>query len=137
MKRRARCRTTAQWANVDADRRSRMRGGQVMGPTDSLPTIDHLGFLEDLADTPPYLLDGPSRAEHGHYSCAYCGVGDSGEFVVQAVAPRPATEEPTEGEGVLKIDVAGGTVDYPARLSVGGRLQLESGEPIAAAGAVI
>src|SRR5215212_4433927 len=107
------------------------------GLTGALQTIDHLGFLEDLADTPPYLLDGPSRADHGHYSCAYCGVGDSGEFVVQAVAPRPATEEPTEGDGVLKIDVAGGTVDYPARLSVGGRLQLESGEPIAAAGAVI
>jgi hypothetical protein len=114
-----------------------MLGGQVMGPTDSLPTIDHLGFLEDLAETPPFLLDGPGRAEHGHYSCAYCGVGDSGVFAVQAVAARPAVDEPAEGEGVLKLDVAGGTVDYPVRLAAGGQLRVESDEPIAAAGAVI
>jgi anaerobic selenocysteine-containing dehydrogenase len=109
----------------------------VTGAMEPVPTIDHLGFLEDLDETPAFLLDGGERAEHGHYSCAYCGVGDSGVFAVQAVPARPAADEPAEGEGVLKVEVAGGTVDYPARLSAGGQLEVEADEPIAAAGVVV
>ena len=107
------------------------------GQPDDLPTIDHLGFLESLDQTPGFLLEEPGHAQQSYYSCAYCGVGDSGLFVVQPVAPKPAADEPTEGDGVWKVDVAGGTVAYPVRLSAGGRLQVESSAPIAPPQAVV
>jgi anaerobic selenocysteine-containing dehydrogenase len=105
--------------------------------SDELPTIDHLRFLEDLVETPPFLRDGPDDSPDGHYSCAFCGVGDSGVVLTQPLAPPSAPAGPPAGEGILRVDGAGGTVEYPARLSDGGRLEIETGVPIAAPGAVV
>jgi hypothetical protein len=36
--------------------------GEMTGQPDDLPTIDHLGFLESLDQTPGFLLEEPGHA---------------------------------------------------------------------------
>lgn len=101
-------------------------------PLDELPTIDHAGFLEDITETPSFLSQGSGHSHRSHYSCAFCGVGDSGVAVTEAAAPLvPALEVWNSGEGILHVGLIGATVDYPVRLRDGGRLEVETGVPIA------
>src|SRR6185437_15891305 len=61
--------------------------------TGSVPTIDHAGMLEDLDETPAYLMP---RHEGGHpqngkVSCSFCGVGDGG--TVERVPEVPESSQ--------------------------------------------
>lgn len=110
----------------------------MQAPGDNLPTIDHLGFLEDVTDTPSFLRHGPGHPPSSHYSCAYCGVGDGGTAVTEAVSPlAPTVDGWKEGDGILQVGLIGAAVDYPARLREGGRLEVETGVALAAPDAVI
>jgi ferredoxin-NADP reductase/anaerobic selenocysteine-containing dehydrogenase/ferredoxin len=53
------------------------------------PTIEHAGLLEDLAQTPQHLLpaEGVGTAQQ-HYSCCFCGVGDSGPLNLSQNEPQ-------------------------------------------------
>mgnify|MGYP000990313903 CR=1 FL=1 len=55
-----------------------------------LPTIDHAGVLEDLSETPGYVMPqhASSHPQIGKVSCSFCGVGDGGTFERVAEAPE-------------------------------------------------
>jgi len=90
-----------------------------------LPTIDHLGFLEDLSETPAYLRGGDGEVSARHYSCAFCGLGDSGTLTTEAMTAVSA-EAPDAGVGLLRTTVNGSTYDCAGRFGPGGRLEVES-----------
>ncbi len=50
-----------------------------MNNPNKLPTIEHAGLLDDLTETPKYMLEeGADMQCRGYYSCSFCGVGDAG-----------------------------------------------------------
>jgi ferredoxin-NADP reductase/anaerobic selenocysteine-containing dehydrogenase len=55
-------------------------------PSSATPikTIDHAGFLADLKHTPAYMSQPGiiSLSNANNISCSYCGVGDSGNYIV-------------------------------------------------------
>src|SRR5262245_56891166 len=97
-------------------------------PFDDLPTIDHVGFLEDLSEMPHFLNNRRVDLSRGQYSCSFCGVGDSGLIHSQPLAMLPPTGGPT-GEGILKVELVGKTVSYRASLSADGHLEVETDLP--------
>jgi anaerobic selenocysteine-containing dehydrogenase len=107
-------------------------------PTKTLPTVDHLGFLED-QDTIPRYVAPDSRAMQGsYYSCAFCGVGDGAATMTEnPEAPAAAPPAPPEGEVFLRVTHVGGMVRHRARMHEGSRLVVETPSPIAATGSII
>jgi hypothetical protein len=99
---------------------------------DRLPTIEHAGFLEDLLEVPPFLLPdhGHEPPLHSHFSCAFCGVGNSGRLITRDGVSRPATVEPAEGDGIFKVDRFGQPAAFPARLAPNGRLEVQTNVPL-------
>ncbi len=79
---------------------------------DTLPVLDHAGMLEDLVETPSYLLScshGQPAALgqlNGNISCSYCGVGDSGTVtrVEESAPPAPSAdvEESESGPATVR-----------------------------------
>lgn len=110
-----------------------------MGPgTENLPTLPHAGVLEDWVETPPFLLreSAPRSADRAHYSCSFCGLGDSGhveERVVPGAGDEPAS---AEGIGLLHMQREGQPVALEALLQKG-RLRVSTRIPIAEPGGVL
>lgn len=98
-----------------------------------LPTIAHMGFLEPLTEIPPSLLLSRhiyGQRHHGHFSCAYCGVGDSA-YIEAHQAPLPPAEE-----GTFRFQYGHTKVELRARLSRG-YLQLITDTALVPAGSVL
>ena len=89
----------------------------------SVPKIEHAGLLEDLAETPSYLIPGheTGHAQTGNVSCSYCGVGDSGVFRGAGQA-NPATASP--GEGAITVRLRGEPMRLPARVDDQGHVEI-------------
>jgi hypothetical protein len=107
-------------------------------PTKTLPTVDHLGFLEDLDSVPRYVAPDAPAMQGSNYSCAFCGVGD-GAATVAETPDALATVPPAapDGEVFLRVTHVGGTVRYRARMQGGSRLVVETPLPITASGSII
>jgi ferredoxin-NADP reductase/anaerobic selenocysteine-containing dehydrogenase len=64
---------------------------------ENVPTIDHAGLLEDLDETPAYLLMpsafGVAQPNLGRISCSFCGVGDGGTVERVPEAPPEASDD--------------------------------------------
>ena len=90
---------------------------------DALATIPHTGVLEDLTETPRFLLpaSAPRQPHLGRYSCSFCGVGDSGSI---ASSEMHSTEISALGSGVLRVTIEGSVKEFPARVE-GGRLHVD------------
>lgn len=90
---------------------------------DALATIPHTGVLEDLTETPRFLLpaSAPRQPHLGWYSCSFCGVGDSGSI---ASSEMPSTEISALGSGVLRVTIEGSVKEFPACVE-GGRLHVD------------
>jgi anaerobic selenocysteine-containing dehydrogenase len=102
-----------------------------------LPTIDHVGFLEDLYEIPSYLIKPDySRNQNGQgrYSCSFCGVGDSATILIQS---QSTVDSPPVGYGSLTINVDGKTEKCPVRINQEGQLELEAKLPLATNGVAI
>ncbi|MCG8462741.1 MAG: hypothetical protein MI919_41175, partial [Holophagales bacterium] len=91
--------------------------------TSSLPVIDHAGQLEDLLETPRYLIPGhePGTAKVGHISCSYCGVGDGGVF---RGADQDSPGAPSAGEGTFTVRLKGESVRLRARVDDSGQVEV-------------
>lgn len=59
-----------------------------MSADDMLPTLEHAGLLDDLAEPPGYVTGGAATLR-GAYSCCFCGMGESG-VLVEVEAPAAA-----------------------------------------------
>jgi anaerobic selenocysteine-containing dehydrogenase len=85
-------------------------------PNADLPTIAHTGELDDLPGVPGYLLppnhDGTGL--DGRLSCAYCGVGDSGQIRgTDRHASRVGQRSPTKGCAKLQTATGHSGTMYP------------------------
>ncbi len=109
-------------------------------PSNDLPTVEHLGFLEDLSELPAWLhpdhRPGPPPVDH--YSCAFCGVGDGAAVQIKPGkdGDAPATT-PAGGEGTIEFERFGHPVRLPARLRETTRLEVDTPIPLTAAGGVL
>src|SRR5689334_19889510 len=78
--------------------------------SEGLPTLEHLGSVEDLEEIPSFLLpERPTPAaeraiKQGRYSCAYCGVGDSAQVDVKPASRTLPVLGPEHGQGELKLE---------------------------------
>lgn len=101
-------------------------------------SIDHVGFLEDLSGVPPYLLpidSGPLTVPSGS-SCAFCGVGDSGQIASRRNTQTATSTIPAEGRGTLRIQRFGNAFEFPVELQTG-RFEVETTHPIVPDGSVL
>ena len=99
----------------------------------NLPVIDHAGMLEDLFETPPYVLPNHERGKPqlGLISCSYCGVGDSGVFGTEE-PPETALLVPSADEqgkrrrrsGSITVLFEGRKVKLPARVNSSGQVEV-------------
>ena len=98
-----------------------------------LPTIDHAGQLADLSVLPgsltPMHQAGPAS---GLYSCAFCGVGDSGR-VVTAPTSRRSGDLAVEVDGTCTLSSG---LQLPARIDRRGHLRVQTTRVIAEPGQV-
>lgn len=96
-------------------------------------TIDHVGFLADVDDMPGFLLRDDSPTVLAHYSCAFCGVGDSGRATTESLTAT-AQAGPETGIGLLQVEIDGRKVECAGWFSGEGRFEVEADEVIAAPG---
>ncbi len=117
---------------TDTPKSDAVPDGNVSPVSDRLPMIEHAGFLEDLVEVPPFLLPDHGHAPplHSHFSCAFCGVGNSGRLITRDGVSRPATVEPAEGDGIFKVNRFGQPAAFPARLAPNGRLEVQTSVPL-------
>jgi anaerobic selenocysteine-containing dehydrogenase len=110
-----------------------------------LPTIDHTGLLQELTEVPPYLLavehaehSGEKETKGGVYSCAYCGVGDSGLIQTRTrLTPVPVEELLPQGEGSIQVMALGQIRKRRARTVGTDRLEIETGFPLTEKGGTL
>jgi ferredoxin-NADP reductase/anaerobic selenocysteine-containing dehydrogenase len=101
-------------------------------------TIPHAGVLEDLDTLPAYLASdhGAAHPTTGRYSCAFCGVGDSG-----LVASEDASEVGWDslGSGAVRVELSrrGVSEVFEGTLSDDGMVVIATSEPLVAAGGVL
>ncbi|HVT05380.1 MAG TPA: molybdopterin dinucleotide binding domain-containing protein [Thermoanaerobaculia bacterium] len=82
--------------------------------TDEEPlTIEHAGVLGEQHELPRYVMDGATSERSGQYSCSFCGVGDGGVVSRQSV-DSSGTEKPPAGAVIMRVEVVGGAINYPA-----------------------
>src|SRR5215213_3617688 len=104
----------------------------------TIRTIPHAGVLEDLDTLPAYLAvdHGAAHPTTGRYSCAFCGVGDSG-----LVASEDASEVGWDslGSGAVKVELSrrGVSEEFDGTLSEDGMVVIATSEPLVAAGGVL
>jgi ferredoxin-NADP reductase/anaerobic selenocysteine-containing dehydrogenase len=73
----------------------------------SVVTIPHAGVLEDLVETPGCMLESDAPLPLvGHYSCAFCGVGDSSDLSQDT----EASSAPTHPVGPATLHVGEGNL---------------------------
>ena len=108
-------------------------------PGQALPTIDHAGMLEDLFETPPYVLPNHERGrpQIGLISCSYCGVGDSGVFGSETPpgidALIPSVDEKGKRRrrsGSITVLFEGRKVKLPARVNSSGQVEVGTTIPL-------
>jgi len=88
-------------------------------PTDHLPTIPNTGALDDLEHAPGCLLPAGHADTHidGRLSCAYCGVGDSGQIRgAERTAARVGHRSPTKGCAKLQTATGQGGTLFPIHI---------------------
>ncbi|MCX4244158.1 molybdopterin dinucleotide binding domain-containing protein [Paraliomyxa miuraensis] len=109
-----------------------------MSDSTTLPTIPHAGVLEDLATMPAYVM--PDHADghpaNGQFSCCFCGVGDSGQVVINET--RRNSDEALSlpvGEGLLWM--ASPVEPHPAMVGEDGRLHVRTAEALTPVGGVL
>ncbi len=87
-----------------------------------IQTIDHAGFLPDLKHSPAYMSQPGiiSLSSANHISCSYCGVGDSGNYIVNKsttdssdVAFSISNTGPSKGCVKLRHSTMNKKVAYP------------------------
>lgn len=107
----------------------------------NLPVIEHVGFLEPHVTVPESLLT-PHHiygVEHkGHYSCAYCGVGNGANLKTQEVS-ESKSQQPTQTEetGIFRVESLGQVVEYRAFMNEHGFVDLITESPVVASGQVL
>lgn len=102
-----------------------------------LDCLEHAGVLDDLQETPACLLaDGVSPdLSRTNYSCAFCGIGDSG--LVEETRDSTKSLLPENAEGVIALKVQGQPLELKARLSQKRKLEIETRIPLASPGGVL
>ena len=105
-----------------------------------IPTIEHAGELEDLEEMPPWVMPHHEvgHPQTGRYSCAFCGVGDSGFLMPKKsnlVAEAPSG--PAAGEGIFRIMREGEAIAYSAVLHSEGKLDIHTNEALSPPGGTI
>ena len=106
-----------------------------MSDSEQIPAIEHAGLLEDVLRMPAYLRSdyANDQPHNGKYSCAFCGVGDSGHL-------QPKTEVLTkamdvkQGQGHFKTETDGKT--YEASLN-GNQIEIKTDMPLTKRGGQI
>ncbi len=107
------------------------------------PTLEHAGLLEDLTETPRYLMP---RHESGvpiinKLSCSYCGVGDGGraERVAEGASASGAADLASERGVVCRVWVERASIplSFEARPLDGGKIELLTRVPLVAPGGVL
>lgn len=101
-------------------------------------TIPHAGALEDLHTLPAYLAPdhGTTHPTTGRYSCAFCGVGDSG-LVASEAEPDTGWDEFAAGPVRVELSASGTSATFDGLLSEDGTIAITTGEPLVAAGGVV
>jgi anaerobic selenocysteine-containing dehydrogenase len=109
-----------------------------MSDASTLPTIPHAGVLEDLATMPAYVMPDHhgGHPANGRFSCCYCGVGDSGQVVINETK-RGGDQTPSLplGEGLLWIK--GKAEPYAAMVTEDRRLWVRTSEALTTTGGVL
>jgi ferredoxin-NADP reductase/anaerobic selenocysteine-containing dehydrogenase len=110
------------------------------GPEPVVPTIEHAGVLEDLHETPRYVmpLHEAGVPQMGRLSCSFCGVGDGG--TVERVPETPTVEEPAFAVGsAVQFTTELGSLPkvVAAKTLPAGGLHVTSTVPLVAPGAVV
>jgi anaerobic selenocysteine-containing dehydrogenase len=106
---------------------------------DHIPSIDHVGFLEDLTETPPYLVSGHVTGEplSKLYSCAYCGVGDSGQVQSRQRPQSAPLEQIDEGEAKLAVQGLGRRLVLDAKVKPGSVIEVAVSVPLVTQGGML
>lgn len=101
----------------------------------SLPTIEHAGYLQPLDALPAYLFaEGEASMPHtGQFACHFCGVGTSARVPLQ-IKHIPGSGQPLGG--VFQLSLQGQHAEFPALLH-GGYLQLLTEEPVVSPGELL
>ena len=101
----------------------------------SLPTIEHAGYLEPLDELPAHLFaDGNvTQAHNGQFACHFCGLGTSSRIPIRPHQP-PGNGHPIGG--VFLFHHEGKKQRLPALLH-GAYLQLLTEEPLVSPGDVL
>lgn len=103
--------------------------------------IEHAGMLEDLEETPAYVLTGHATGvpQIGRISCSYCGVGDSGVFGAEGQQGLlkgipSAGEQRRRRTGTITIQLEGNKIRLPARVTPEGNLEVRTSVVLTRAG---
>ncbi|MGC4088100.1 MAG: FAD-binding oxidoreductase [Polyangiaceae bacterium] len=109
------------------------------GVEDQVLTFEHAGLLEDLLETPRYLMPEHQAGvpQVGRLSCSYCGVGDGG--TLERVPEEPAAAEtlPVGAQGKFWVEVGAEQRGFAAKVQAEGALSVETTIPLCAPGAVV
>jgi ferredoxin-NADP reductase len=106
---------------------------------DHLPVIEHAGVLEDLSETPGFLVPeaAPPVAQNGRYSCSFCGVGDSGMLTSKRADTPAVAPAPPPGDAIFEVERFGKPVKLSARVNNDGSIQVTSAVALTSPGGII
>jgi ferredoxin-NADP reductase/anaerobic selenocysteine-containing dehydrogenase len=109
-----------------------------MSDKEQIPTIEHAGMLEDMLHMPAYLRSDQAEGErhNGIYSCAFCGVGDSGKLLPKTADVVKEGTETQQGEGVFKTNFKGQTREFEASFD-GSRILVKTKNPLTKPGSML
>jgi len=102
-------------------------------------TVDHLGFLDDIEQTPAYLLDSGGQVPsvgRPSYSCAFCGMGDGGRVDIESPTD-PIAKGSASGVCLLRVSVGGRSFDCAGWLTDSDQLHVESDVALTGPGGTI
>ena len=105
--------------------------------SDSLPTIEHAGILEDPSGIPAHVSTKMASDEATPYSCSFCGVGDSGFLQASQAVVQGLHDGLSPGEGVLRVGANGQSSEFKVVVDESGRIAVATNQEIAADGAVV
>ena len=110
------------------------------GTEPTVPTLDHAGLMEDLTETPRYVMPEheASVPQMGKLSCSFCGVGDGA--TLERVPETPEEERaPFSPEKALTftIDLGGEPRSFEARMISAGVIRVNTVVPLVGPGALV
>lgn len=95
-------------------------------------TIDHAGMLEDLLETPGYVM--PHHELHqpqiGKISCSFCGVGDGGTFERVPEAGEAAGELPVGPASLVFQAPGSGIQRIPVEIGASSTVAVQTSRPL-------